>query len=152
MKSLKLPELLKKRETPLAIEGTYQYDELPSREGVRSALTVYLCDVSGFRLKGTIQAELDLECDSCLGKFQKKIAIELDEQYVFQDKSQREYRRNGGQEIQLNDFYEEIDAEGELDLKDLVRQMLLLETSAKQVCGMEKCEAAPYEYWVEPKK
>ncbi len=153
MESLSISEIMLKSQiakTPLTIEGQYQYEELPSQGNIQSALTLYLNDVSGLRLTGKINGKLDLECDSCLAKFQKEISIDLDEQYVFRNKITTEYGKSGNQEIQINDFYEEIDEEGELDLKDLVRQMLLLEISEKQVCGVEKCDTEPYEYWIEP--
>ncbi len=134
--TIPVSEILRYRDTALDLSEAYQYDDIDSVEGIRSDLHIQL-NASGFRVYGNIRGSVTVPCDRCLEPVCEPIAIRLDEQYVFSWIMPAQAR---DQEVQIEDFYEEIDEDGELDVRDLVHQMVLVETAVQHVCGRESCQ------------
>lgn len=93
-------------------------------------------------VSGTITAELQLTCDSCLKEFEKKLTIKVDETFA-KNTLFDEYK----EEIELKEgsFIEDLNGEDEIDITDLIYQSVILNLPNKLVCdinciGDEKIE------------
>jgi uncharacterized metal-binding protein YceD (DUF177 family) len=62
--------------------------------------------------------------------------VTVNERYVLESLTQPNNREA---ELSEEDFYEVIPDDGALDLRDLARQLILLETVSPQTCGREDC-------------
>jgi uncharacterized protein len=87
------------------------------------------------RLKGTINARAEVDCDRCLKTVALPVEAEFDVAYV----PAEDYRRSEAAELQEEDLSLSI-FEGEtLDVDELVREQLLLALPARALCG-EECK------------
>lgn len=85
---------------------------------------------------GDIKAEMEIECDRCLKKFNQALNIDIKE--VFSTCEAFDYSHN---EIELknDNFVIELENEGEIDVTDLVYQSIILNLPSKKICS-EDCE------------
>lgn len=84
-------------------------------------------------VKGTIQTEIELECDRCLKKYRRPVKLEIEENYARETAPQRK-----GKEIELkeSDFVYPIDNDNCIDLDELIRQNILLSLPIKSLCDI----------------
>ena len=86
-----------------------------------------------------MQGCLVLECARCLEPYPVPVDLRIDERFVYEDSlASREKER----ELQSDDFYETLDEAGELDLKDLAHQFLILESLNHPNCQRPECRFA----------
>ncbi len=85
---------------------------------------------------GDIKAEVEIECDRCLKKFNQVLNIDIKE--VFSTCDVFDYSHN---EIELknDNFVVELEKEGKIDITDLVYQSIILNLPSKKICS-ENCE------------
>ncbi|MFH0886979.1 MAG: DUF177 domain-containing protein [bacterium] len=90
----------------------------------------------GILMEGSFKAEVKLSCSRCLKEFRHLIEAEVSE--VF--KKERKHTAPGKDEIELaeEDFVFPINEENEIDLREAVRQSLILALPIKTVCSL-KC-------------
>lgn len=119
-------------------EGHYTFEDLKT-EGNVSCQWQLQPETAGLSVHGKLQALLKLECGRCLETFQLPLSLNIEERYVFNsffDPAEKE------KELHAEDFFEVVEEEGQLDLKDLVHQFLLLECENSYLCGQPECRLA----------
>src|SRR5690606_11758888 len=130
MDTVKALDVVQGRQQGVELHGEYRYEDVPTEGTVA-------CDwqlsSGGVRLnvKGRLHARLVLECARCLGSYTVPVDVNIRERYVFDS-----YVEHGSREreITADDYYETVDEYGELDLKDLAHQFLVMEAEAHQTC------------------
>lgn len=87
-------------------------------------------------VSGNIEAEIEIECDRCLKKFNQVLKIDIKE--VFSTCDAFDYSHS---EIELknDNFVVELEKEGKIDITDLVYQSIILNLPSKKICS-ENCE------------
>ena len=119
----------------LRLQGRYRFDDLNTADDL-------VCDWSlrpetaGFTVFGALHGNLSCECGRCLAHFNVPIDLQIHERYVYDhyvDPSERE------KELQAEDFFEVVNEDGLLDLKDLAYQVLILEAENQSTCGQAEC-------------
>jgi uncharacterized metal-binding protein YceD (DUF177 family) len=93
----------------------------------------------GLTVYGELQGCLLLECARCLEPYQVPVDLQVNERFVFEDSLTSKDKER---ELQSDDFYEVLDEEGELDLKDLAQQFLILESLNHPNCQRPGCRFA----------
>lgn len=85
---------------------------------------------------GTLNADVELDCDRCLKKFNYRMIVDIDE--VFTTVDAFDYSHS---EIELknDNFVVELGSEGEIDITDLIYQTVLLNLPNKKICD-ENCQ------------
>ena len=139
MDTLKVMDVLHARTSPnqegLRFEGHYRFDDLQTEGDAICAWRIRPEGV-GLSIKGHLTARVEMECVRCLARYTVPMDLEIDEKYVFDDYIDHSERER---ELTSEDFFEVIDQQGELDLKDLVHQLLILESASHETCGGEHC-------------
>ncbi len=134
--SVSIKDLLNSRNTVIRLHGDYRFEDLET-EGPLQANWEFRPETAGFSIHGKLAGTAVLECMRCLTNYPVPLSIEVNERYVFDqyvDPTERE------KELQAEDFFEVISEEGELDLKDLAHQFILLEAESHAFCGRPKCD------------
>jgi len=111
--------------------------EINSKKKVEANLTVQKKGTI-IEVKGNVKAQVEMECDRCLKKFNHALNVDVDE--VFSTCDVFDYSHN---EIELknDNFVVELDSEGEIDITDLIYQSIILNLPSKKICS-ENCEGA----------
>jgi len=114
---------------------TYEIEEVPTKEPVSCSWLIYP-DSTGISLNCNVKAVLKVDCKRCLEPFEVPIALELSESLMFS-----RYNETFGKEKELlnDDFFETVDENGTLDLRDFVRQFLVMEAENHEYCDREGC-------------
>ena len=137
MDTVKVRDIVQGRESACRFEGRYTYDDIRTEHEVT-------CDwelnqaTAGIRVLGYLQADLLMECGRCLAEYQVPIRMSIDENYVFSQYVDPYEGRE--RELQAEDYYETVEEDGNLDLKDLVHQLLIMESTVRPTCGQPSCE------------
>jgi uncharacterized metal-binding protein YceD (DUF177 family) len=132
---LNISDLMHNRNAVTRFPGAYVYDDLKTEGPVRCDWD-FSPEIAGFHVHGQLDAILKLECMRCLEPYQVPVSLEIEERYVFEhyvDRSEKE------KELLSEDFYEVVKEDGELDLKDLAHQWLVLESENHPLCGRAEC-------------
>ena len=107
-------------------------EDIPSNKNVKAHLIIK--SLGDFiEVKGSLEADLTLECDMCLKEFDYKLQEEIDETFA-KSTLLEEY----GQETELKDgqFVTDLDGSNEIDIYDLLYQYVILNKPNKKVCGI----------------
>ena len=107
-------------------------DGIPSLKPVKACLVIK--SLGDFiEVKGSVQADLTLECDLCLKEFEYKLDEEIDETFA-KNSLMEEY----GQETEIKDgqFVTDLNGNEEIDICDLLYQSVILNIPNKKVCGI----------------
>lgn len=94
---------------------------------------------SGFRVQATGEATLPFSCDRCLTTFNETIGYERNEDFLIIDHLPAHYQ----EEEWISEYADEDDAynlNDTFDIKDLVRQWIVLESAGRHVCGDSTCK------------
>lgn len=97
--------------------------------------------VGGIRLRGSVQTLLKLSCHVCLRPYFHALTVDIDEQFAY---SEDPYGENAPREreLQKDDFFEQLPADGYLDIDDVVYQAVTLASPVFCRCG-EECPGCP---------
>jgi uncharacterized metal-binding protein YceD (DUF177 family) len=117
------------------LEGSYEFEDLKT-DGPVFCDWRFQPELVGLTVHGRIQGVMKLECDRCLEPYTVPVSLEVHERYVFKSSLTRQEKER---ELQSDDFYEVVDEEGELDLKDLAFQFLTLESLGHPHCERPEC-------------
>lgn len=134
--TLKIGELRRNRNAATHYAGLYRFDDVKTDGSVFCDWDIAL-EAAGFVVHGELKATLEQECVRCLEPVVIPVALQIDERFVFDsfvDRSEKE------KELLSDDFYEVVDEDGELDLKDLAHQWLVLESENHPLCGRAECQ------------
>ncbi|MBR2525770.1 DUF177 domain-containing protein [bacterium] len=107
-------------------------DNIPSSKNVKAHLIIK--SLGDFiEVKGSVRAELTLECDLCLKEFEYNLEEEINETYA-KNSLMEEY----GQETEIKDgqFVTDLEGSDEIDIYDLLYQSVILNIPNKKVCGI----------------
>lgn len=136
MDTLNIKQFLQYGQDRLSVEEEYTFPDIQSRGPFNCSATIRT-RATGLDVAGAISGEAELPCDRCLTLMRVPVTLTFDERFVFfHDIEYGERDR----ERMIDDFYEEVDAEGELDLKDLMRQLILLDLAQPHICGQPNCD------------
>lgn len=97
---------------------------------------------TGLRIWGQGEATLPFTCDRCLTPFEQTIPFERTEEFLIVDFLPAHYR----DEEWVSGYADEDESfnlDDTLDVKDLVRQWLVLESAGRHLCGDEQCQGEP---------
>ncbi|WP_373532264.1 DUF177 domain-containing protein [Vampirovibrio sp.] len=117
------------------VEGNYEFENLKT-EGPVSCHWRFQSELVGLTVRGQVNGVMKLECARCLEPYEVPVNLEVHERYVFESSLTRQDKER---ELQSDDFYEVVDEEGELDLKDLAFQFLTLESLSHPYCERPEC-------------
>lgn len=135
---IKVTEVTRGKNPTQRVTGCYEFDDLKT-EGAITCNWRLQPELVGLSVHGNINGTMLLECARCLEPYQVPIALEIHERYVFSDSLASSEKER---ELQADDFYETVDEEGELDLKDLAHQFLILESIEHPNCERPECRFA----------
>jgi uncharacterized metal-binding protein YceD (DUF177 family) len=134
--TIKLKDLIRAGQKEVVVDEAYTYEDLPMKAPVRVQAHVRLTS-TGVTVKGSFDALAEEPCDRCLEPFERQIFQRFDERYVYE--SLTDFSSASEMELHEEDFYDTIGPEGVLDLKDLVRQHLVLALSTDRICERDTC-------------
>lgn len=134
--TIKLKDLIRTGQKEVVLDESYTYEDLPLTAPVQVTARVRLTS-TGVTVQGTFHAISEEPCDRCLEPFKRELSQRFDERYVYE--SLTDFSSASEMELHEEDFYDTIGPEGILDLKDLVRQHLVLALSADRICERETC-------------
>jgi uncharacterized metal-binding protein YceD (DUF177 family) len=129
MKTLNVGDLLAAPHKQTRLSASYTLDDPKSAHPVLCQWFVHVGDV-GIGLRGEAEALLEAECARCLTPFQLPVTLTVNEQLVFSRFT----------DAADDSFAEVIDEDSVIDLEDLVRQYLVMETANQSYCGISFCK------------
>ncbi|MCA9813854.1 MAG: DUF177 domain-containing protein [Candidatus Obscuribacterales bacterium] len=97
--------------------------------------------VGGIRLRGTVNTLLKLSCHVCLRPYFQALTVDIDEQFAYLDPREEENAPRE-KELQKDDFFEPLPADGCLDIDDVVYQAVTLAAPVFCRCG-DECPGCP---------
>lgn len=118
------------------LTGNYSFEDLNIPNGIQCDWR-FQPEATGLSVYGHLSGLLEVECARCLEPFSVPMNLRLEERFVFESMTETPDRER---ELQADDFYETLDDEGALDLKDLAHQFLILESVNHTVCQRPQCE------------
>ncbi len=105
-------------------------EEIELKDRVLANLTA---SVNNFdvNVSGEIKADLLLQCDRCLESYAHQVDVEINENFVSENvvpANQKDY------ELGKNEFVEELNGTGEVNIKNLIYQSIILNLPNKKLC------------------
>jgi len=140
LESLNVREFLNQPNDVRTAEGLYVFDSEIKAE-LEYAWKIAKAAV-GMQIRGHLEGKFHPTCDWCHQSFDKPVAMVVEETYVIQSYANYDLSASVSgkeKELQPDDFYEVIEEDANVDLKDLASQYLLIETSGPQRCSREDC-------------
>jgi uncharacterized metal-binding protein YceD (DUF177 family) len=127
--------ILSQSSAELRHKCTFVIDEVPTKEPISCSWLIYPHS-TGINLSCNVKAILTVNCTRCLEPFEVPIALKLSESLMFSS-----FNETSGKEKELfnDDFFETVDENGTLDLRDFVRQFLVMEAENHEYCDREDC-------------
>ena len=135
---LKISDVVRNPKGVTRFQGNYTFED-PKTEGAITCDWQVQPEAAGLSIHGNLKGAMALECGRCLEPYRVPVDLKIDERYVFDRFVERHEKEK---ELQSDDFFEVVDEEGELDLKDLVHQFLILEAENQLACGRPECRFA----------
>lgn len=99
---------------------------------VKAELEVKSVDYA-IEIKGRVDADIELECDRCLKKFNYHVCADIDETFL-----KGSFVNEDTKELELKNeaFCEELKGKKEIDITDLMYQSVILNIPNKKVCDI----------------
>jgi len=121
-------------------------EELAVAEAVKPVVgeLVVTFGVTGMRLVGNVKTLLKLNCQACLRPYFQPLSVDIEELFVPTGSMEAEFEmgQSRDRELQRDDFYEELPADGIVDISDVVYQAVTLASPVFSRCGAE-CPGPP---------
>ncbi|MBU6454628.1 MAG: DUF177 domain-containing protein [Cyanobacteria bacterium REEB67] len=134
-------------------------EDLPGRKlnlefseelGVADAVKPVVGDISlsygvtGLRLQGNVKTLLKVNCQTCLRPYFQPLNVDIDELFAPAGSLEAEFVKGlpRDRELHGDDFYEELPANGNVDISDVVYQAVTLASPVFNRCG-EECPGPP---------
>ncbi len=137
LEKVSIREMQRAGKQELPVEENYEFEDLPTKGPVYTVALVEL-DSTGLTVSGRFHATVEEPCDRCYEPYEREIRESFEEDFVFNHYIEAD--RPGEVELNEEDFYEVIDPEGELDLKDLIRQLIVMGMQQDRLCSRETCD------------
>lgn len=135
--TVNIKDLARRGQDELTLEEDYVLDDLPLLKPVHTTMKLRL-NQTGVTIKGRLETEVEEPCDRCYEPFQRELRMSFEERFVYD--SYVDQFPSGDMELQAEDFFEPLDLSGELDLKDLIHQLLVLALSENRICHRTACQ------------
>ncbi len=99
---------------------------------------------SGMRLVGNVKTLLKLTCQACLRPYFQPLSVDMEELFVPTGSLEAHFEMGAPRDRELHgdDFYEELPADGNVDISDVVYQAVTLASPVFCRCG-EECPGPP---------
>lgn len=136
IEQVRLKDLIRDQQKELTLDERYEYDDLPVEEPVSVQCHIKLKS-TGVDVVGRYQAHVKEPCDRCFEPFEREIRRSFEDRFVYE--SLTDTQGTGEVELHEEDFYDTIGYDGVLDVKDLVRQHIIIALSSDRVCENETC-------------
>jgi uncharacterized metal-binding protein YceD (DUF177 family) len=133
---LPVQEVVNSPHGTVSFSAEYTYEDLPLLSPVNVTVHAKL-GAMGIHLKGTIQADLEEPCDRCLELYHRFCKQSFEELFVFD--TLLEAPKRGEFELHSDDFYDTVDPEAEIDVRDLISQHLIIFLSHDRICNTQAC-------------
>ncbi len=145
LETLNIREFLNQTETVRVAEGVYVFGGDSETSEINATLD-YAWKIAkaavGLQVRGHLEGKLNLTCDWCHQPFSRPIALVVEETYViaaYANVLPPDNVSGKEKELQATDFYEVVDENDDLDLKDLANQYLVIDCSGPNRCGDPDC-------------
>jgi uncharacterized metal-binding protein YceD (DUF177 family) len=132
-----IKELVRQGKNSLVLDEVYQYDDLPAKGPVQVHAELNL-NATGLNVRGAFRAQIEEPCDRCYEPYERTLNVPFEERFVYENLTDN-YPSGGEFELHNEDFYEIVDAEGELDIKDLIYQLIVIAMTTDRVCQKGTC-------------
>ena len=132
-----IKDYIKAGTSSVNVDEHYTFDELPLTEPSHVKATIKIHS-AGVQVVGHFTAHSDEPCDRCNQPYERSLDNDFDESYVFQEYA-TDYA-GGELELQSLDFFEVLDEEAMLDLKDMIYQLIVMELSLNRICNSPTCD------------
>lgn len=115
-------------------------ESIDSAEVVKPVLgeLTLVASSTGIRINGQVHTLLKLTCDRCLKAYFLNISVPIEE-FFRENQGAQHYREQEKipreRELTADDFVEELEEDGNLDISDLVYQAVTLATPVSCLCG-----------------
>ena len=126
-------ELAQSKDGQLDFEFEENFDEINLVSPAKAKLTVSRTGGGFINIRGKVVAQLNAVCDNCLRDFVYKIECDIDENFA-ESTLYPEYKEET--EIKDGFFAVDMNGSGEIDLRDLIYQSLILSVPNKLVCDI----------------
>lgn len=128
-----ISEIENKEDNSEKIEFREIIEEFNKSAPIEASLEIKVLDKEFVTITGTISAQLNLVCDSCLKEFTQKFLFDINETYA-RYSLYDEYK----EEVELKEgsFVEDLNGNDEIDITDLVYQSVILNLPNKLVCDI----------------
>jgi len=99
---------------------------------------------TGMRLVGNVKTLLKLTCQACLRPYFQPLSVDMEELFVPTGSMEAQFEMGAPRDRELlrDDFYEELPADGNVDISDVVYQAVTLASPVFNRCGGE-CPGPP---------
>jgi uncharacterized protein len=132
---IKLEDLENNPENKITLDFDEVISELENDKPVTGTVTVMLTPY-GVEVTGSVETDLNLECDRCLKIFPYHLKIDINEELTKENIVNPETKEY---EITRGNFVEELKGRKEIDVTDIIYQDIILNIPGKKLCD-EKCE------------
>ncbi|MEB3245313.1 MAG: DUF177 domain-containing protein [Vampirovibrionales bacterium] len=129
-----LPELLRLPHERWHLPGQMFTLTEPETEGPVQADLTLQRHPGSLMLSGHLSATLVLTCTKCLSLFEQPCELDVSEGFVFESPAAHQAISGREVEIASDDFVEELDPRGALDVADVLRQLLELSIDPSPRC------------------
>ncbi len=129
---IKISDIENRQPKILEIKFSEIFEEFNKDVPVKANFTIEVIG-SLIKIKGHINAVLNLTCDLCLKEFTKDFDFDVEEfftKYSLNDSYGEEF------EIKQNNFIEDLNGQDEIDVTDFVYQSIILHIPNKLVCDI----------------
>ncbi len=127
---INIEEIKKSPQNELEINFSDYIDGLSLNNEVSAKLKATASEY-GVNIRGNIIAELILQCDRCLENFVYEINTEINEEFITDSivrEDQKDYEHTD------RGFAEDLNGREEIDIRDLIYQLIILELPNKNLC------------------
>ncbi|MBS1991379.1 MAG: DUF177 domain-containing protein [Cyanobacteria bacterium SZAS LIN-2] len=127
----------------LSLEFNEELDVTDAVKPVVGELVVTF-GATGMRLVGNVKTLLKLSCQACLRPYFQPLSVDVEELFVPTGSMEAEFEKGAPRDRELHgdDFYEELPADGIVDISDVVYQAVTLASPVFSRCG-EECPGPP---------
>jgi uncharacterized metal-binding protein YceD (DUF177 family) len=134
------------KESPQRRELIQFNEVLPITDAVKPVVgeLVLAMAAGGVKLTGNVKSLLKLQCQTCLRPYFHALNVDIDEYFVPHRDALGDFEMGAPRDKELlkDDFYDEVPADGFIDISDVVYQAVTLASPVFSRCG-DECPGPP---------
>lgn len=135
--SPKVRDILASRDEVVRLHGQYAFDD-PKTDGEIACNWRISRHSTGLNVRGRMEGMMEIVCSRCLENYPLPVSLEINEHFVFDRFVTAAAERE--QELREEDLFENLSEEGELDLRHLAYQFLVMTFGDPSPCEREECQ------------